>query len=438
MTELAPIAAELSRSMRNHLIIGSGALALMIGGVGSWIAMTEIAGAVIAPGVLVVDGNAKKVQHPTGGVVAGLLVREGQLLMAGDTIIRLDATVTRANLAAVSKKLSQFHVRRARLQAERDGLTDVAVPSELLARLSETDIDAAMAGERRLFDDRRTSREGQKARLREQSGQLREQIVGLDVQQQAKAAEITLIGRELEGQRDLFKKGLTPLNRLNNLERDSMRLSGERGQLIASIASAKGRIAEIELQILQIDQAMRTEVSGELRDIEAQLAELAEQETVALDQLTRVEIKAPISGTVHRLSVHTVGGVITPAETLMEIVPQGSELTVESRIPPQDIDQLIIGQDATLHFTAFNRNTTPALNGRLTRISADLEADEKTGVTYYRAAISIPPTELNRIPGLALVPGMPVDSFIRLGDRTVLSYLIKPLKDHASRMFRDE
>jgi HlyD family secretion protein len=430
--------ASLSRSMRQHLLAGAAVVVLLVGGVGGWAATTEISGAVAAPGVVVVDGNAKKVEHPSGGVIAGLYVREGQRVAAGEVVIRLDATVTRANLAAVSKKRDQLRARQARLQAERDDLPAVAAPPELVAQLTPEDAKALMASERRLFAARRTSREGQKARLREQVGQLREQIVGLDAQQQAKGDEIALIAEELEGQNALFKKGLTTLYRLNSLKRQSARLRGERGQLVAGIASARGRIAEIELQLLQVDQTMRTEVATELRDIENQLAELAEQEIAARDQLQRIDIKAPISGAVHQLAVHTVGGVVKAGETLMQIVPQGGELTVEVRIEPKDIDQLAIGQEATLSLAAFNRNTTPELRGKLIRVSADIQVEETSGLAFYVAAIAIPPAELARISDLALVPGMPVEAFIRTSERRVLSYLVKPIKDHAAHVFREE
>lgn len=428
----------LARSVRRHLALGTVALILLFGGFGGWAATSRISGAVIAPGILVVDGNAKKVQHPSGGVVSELLVAEGLHVEAGETLARLDATVTRANLTAVSKKLNRYYARKARLQAERDGLKDVAIPDELLQRLGRNGAEEVMLDERRLFEDRLASRDGQKDRLREQAAQYREQIGGLDLQQQAKTKEITLIGGELEGQRDLYKKGLTPLSRLNSLERDTARLEGERGQLIASIASAKEKIAEIELQLLQVDQQMRADVASELRDVGNEISETAEKEISAEDQLQRVEIKAPTSGTIHDLSIHTVGGVINPAETLMEIVPEDRVLTVEARIQPQDVDQLTVGQDTTLRLTAFNRNTTPELEGKLIRVSADLETDQKTGASFYRAAISIPPEQQARIRNLSLVPGMPAESFIRTGDRTVLSYFAKPITDHAARVFREE
>lgn len=427
-----------SRSLRRNLVAGLATTVLLFGGVGGWAATTNLASAVIAAGTLVVDGNVKKVQHPSGGVVSELLVREGQLVDAGQTLIRLDDTVIRATLDAVSTSLNSLHARQARLEAERDGLATVAAPTVLLSRVSPEIAEIAMRSERRLFEDRRVSREGQKARLAEQARQLEEQIKGLDVQQAAKAREIELIGKELDGQRRLFAQGLTSLNRVNSLDRDGTRLEGERGALVASIAATRGRVSEIELQVLQIDQTMRADVATELRDVENKKAELIEQEVSALEQLKHIEIKAPIAGAVHALSIHTIGGVITSAETLMEIVPQASQLTVEARIAPQDIDQLSIGQAATLRLTAFNRNTTPELEGVLIRISADLETDEHTGSSFYRAGVSISDDERLRLGDLALVPGMPAEAFIRTGDRNVLSYFTKPIRDHATRVFREE
>lgn len=429
---------DLSRSLRRNLMAGAIGTAVLFGGVGGWAATTELSGAVVASGILVVDGNVKKVQHTTGGMVAELLAKEGQAVQAGEIVVRLDATVIRANLASISKNLDALYARLARLEAERDGAATVDVPAALMSRLPHDAADAAMATERRLFADRQVSRNGQKARLREQVLQLNEQIVGLEVQSQAKSREIELIGKELEGQRRLFARGLTSMNRVNSLDRDATRLEGERGQFIASMAATKGRISEIELQLLQVDQSMRADVAAELRDVENKQGELVEKEVAAFDELRHVDIRAPIAGIVHGLSVHTIGGVITPAETLMEIVPENAALTVESRIAPQNVDQLAVGQESMLRMTAFNRNTTPELQGSLVRISADLETDQKTGATFYRAAIAIPEGERQRLQGLTLVPGMPVEVFIRTGDRTVLSYFAKPIRDHANRVFREE
>lgn len=428
----------LTRSLRRHLVVGLATIALFCGGVGGWAATTELSGAVIASGYLVVEGNVKKVQHLVGGTVAELLVQEGQVVEAGEVVVRLDATVTRSNLAAVSASLNQLYARKSRLKTELDGLSHVETPLSLHQRLPPEQAEAAMATERRVFQDRTAARDGQKARLREQTAQLREQISGVDMQQQAKTREIALIGKELEGQRRLFDMGLTSMNRVNGLERDATRLEGERGQLVASIAATKGRIAEIELQLLQVDQTMRADVATELRDVESKEADLIKQEVAALDQLKHIDVKAPASGVVHQLSIHTIGGVVTPAETLMEIVPRESLLTVEARIRPQDIDQVVPGQPATLKFTAFNRNTTPDLKGSVLRVAADLETDDRTGISFYRAAISVPESELGLLHDLKLIPGMPVEAFVRTEDRTVVSYLIKPIRDHTARVFRHD
>ncbi|MBW9051122.1 HlyD family type I secretion periplasmic adaptor subunit [Rhizobium mesosinicum] len=428
----------LLRSLRRNLVAGTISIAVIFGGMGGWAATTELSGAVIANGILVVDGNVKKVQHPSGGIVSELLVKEGQPVVAGDVIVRLDATVALANLSAISKNLNYLYARQSRLEAERDNLPRVEVPAFLLQRLSGEEARVTMVSENRLFEERKESRDGQRARLREQIAQLREQISGLDVQQEAKGEEIGLVGKELEGLRRLFEVGGITMSQVNALERNAARLRGERGQLIASMAAAHGRIAEIELQLLQVDQSMRAEVAAELRDVENEEAKLIEQEVTASDQLRHIDIRAPVDGVVHELSIHTVGGVITPAETLMTIVPQHDNLTVEARVAPKDIDQLAVGQGARLMLTAFNRNTTPELQGSLVRISADLETDQQTGANFYRASVSIPQTELERLKGLALLPGMPVEIFIRTGDRTVLSYFVKPIRDHANRVFRQD
>lgn len=424
------------RSLGRHFVAGMCTIALLCVGFGGWASTTELSGAVIAPGLLSIEGRAKSVQHLTGGIVAELLVQEGQQVKAGDILIRLDPTVARANLSAIRANLNQLYARQARLAAERDGSDAVATPEILEQRLGTVAGDA-MASERRLFADRRRARQGQKDQLREQIAQIREQIAGLDLQQKAKDNEIALIDKEMIGTRKLYDMGLIPLNRINNLDRSVARLQGERGELMAQGATAKGRIAEIELKRLDIDQRMRAEVATELRDTENRQSEMIEREVAASDQLSRLDISAPATGTIHDLAIHTVGGVVKPGDQLMQIVPR-AELVVESRVSPQDIDQLSLDQAATVRLTAFNRNTTPELEGKLIRISADLETDPKTGAGFYRAAIAIPQNGQRFLPGLALMPGMPAEVFIRTGDRTVLSYVIKPIRDHAQRVFRDE
>src|SRR5918911_908408 len=376
------------RSIRRHLVAGVAAVVLLAGGVGGWAATTELAGAVIAQGQLVVDSNVKKVQHPTGGVVGELRVREGDHVKAGEIVVRLDETQTRANLQVILKSLDEMAARRAREEAERDGAAKVSFPADLLARLSDPDVAHVVEGERKLFEIRRAARAGQKAQLKEQIAQLQDQIRGLNEQVAGKVKEIDWIRQELKGVRELWQKNLVQFNRVTSLERDAARLEGERGALIASIAQAKGKIAETELRILQVDEDMRQEVGKDLADIRAKTSELVEKRVSAEDQLKRVDIRAPQDGKVHQLSVHTVGGVITPnGEPLMLIVPRADALTVEARIAPQEIDRVHVDQHAVLRFAAFNQRTTPELNGAVSVVSADISADQKTGATYYTVRI---------------------------------------------------
>src|SRR4051812_11565307 len=427
------------RSIRRHLLAGVALVVLLSGGVGGWAATTELAGAVIAPGTLVVETNVKKVQHPTGGVVGELRVRDGTPVKAGDVVVRLDDTVTRANLAIVVKSLDELAARQARLEAERDGAQAPSFPAELLARRHDPDVARLIAGEQKLFEPRRSARQGQKAQLKERVGQLQEQIAGLTDQIAAKRREIALIGEELKGVRELWQKNLVQITRVTALERDAARLEGERGSLVSSIAQTKGKITETELQILQIDQDLRTEVGKDLAEIRAKVSELVEKKVAAEDQLKRIDIRAPQDGMVHQLAVHTVGGVITPnGEPIMLIVPEADALTVEAKIQPQDIDQVRIGQKAVLRFSAFNQRTTPELNGEVSRVSADVSQDAKTGATFYTIRIAVPKAELAHLNGLRLVPGMPVESFIQTGERTVISYLTKPLQDQVMKAWREK
>jgi membrane fusion protein, type I secretion system len=426
-----------SRSIRRHILATTIAGALVVGGLCGWAMTTELSGAVVASGSLVVDTNVKKVQHPTGGVVGELRVRDGMRVKAGDVVIRLDETVTRANLAIVVKGIDELTARQSRLEAERDDESQLKFPDELVSRIANPDVSRVVNGEQKLFDLRRTARAGQKAQLKERIGQLREEIQGLTEQAEAKKAEVEFILKELQGIRWLWSKNLVPILRLMQLERESVRITGERGQLMASMAQARAKITETELQIIQIDQDLRSEVAKELREIQGKMAELVERKVAAEDQLMRIDIRAPQSGIVHQLNVHTVGGVITASEPAMLIVPETDELTVEVKLPPQNIDQLLVGQPAVLRFSAFNQRTTPEINGIVVRISGDIVQDQKSGATYYLVHIATPTQEVVRLEGLKLLPGMPVEAFIQTGARTVLSYLVKPLHDQVLKAFRE-
>jgi HlyD family secretion protein len=424
-------------SIRRHLAAAAGGVALLVGGVGVWAGTTDVSGAVVVQGVVVVDSNVRKVQHPTGGIVGELRVREGVRVQEGDTLLRLDATQANVNLAIVNKSIDELQVRQIRLEAERDGDQDMSIAPHLVARAQgDAEFSRVIAGERKFFDTRRVSRAGQELQLRERVLQLREQIKGVEEQQEAKKQEIALIDSELIGVRELYARNLIPVQRIMALERDRARLLGEHGALVASIAQANARISETELQILQIGQDLRAEVSRELSDIRAKLAEFGERKIAAEDQLRRIDIIAPASGVIHQLAIHTVGGVIAQGEPLMLIVPEGDTLSVEARIAPNNIDQIRIGQSAMMRFSAFNQRTTPEVMGVLQRISADLATDQRTGMSYYVARIEIPESERARL-NQRIIPGMPVETFIQTDARTVISYLVKPFTDQMNRAFRE-
>jgi HlyD family secretion protein len=425
-------------SIRLHLIIGLAIVVVLAGGLGGWASTAEISGALIAPGQIVVESNVKKVQHPTGGVVGEVLARDGDLVKAGDVVVRLDDTVTKASLAIVTKNLDGLWARAARLQAEQQGLDKVVFPPQLLERAGDPDVKNIIASETKLFEVRVNGRSGQKAQLHERITQLNEEISGLTAQEKAKDQEIALVEKELVGVRDLYEKHLVQMTRLTTLERDAARLNGERAQFIASRAQAKGKITETELQIIQVDKDMVSDVSKDLRETNDKIGEFVERKVTAEDQLKRTDIRAPQDGMVLQSTVHTVGGVITAGDAIMMIVPQSDDLQVEAKVNPQDIDKLQIGQKTLLRLSAFNQRTTPELNGVVTRVSPDVTTDQRTGQSYYTIRVSMPPQEVARLGDVRMIPGMPVEAFVQTGDRTMLSYLIKPLNDQLMRAFREK
>jgi HlyD family secretion protein len=425
-------------SIRLHLIIGLAVVAVLAGGLGGWASTTEISGALIAPGSIVVESSVKKVQHPTGGVVGEVRAHDGDVVKAGDVVVRLDDTVTKASLAIVTKNLDGLWARAARLEAEQQGLDKITFPPMLLDRANDPDVKNVMASESKLFEVRTTGRVGQKAQLRERVAQLNEEIAGLQAQEKAKDLEIALVEKELVGVRSLYDQHLVQMTRLTTLERDAARLSGERAQYIASRAQARGKITETELQVIQVDKDMVSDVSKDLRETNDKIGEFVERKVTAEDQLRRTDIRAPQDGMVEQSTVHTVGGVITAGDAIMMIVPQADDLQVEAKVNPQDIDKLQIGQKTLLRLSAFNQRTTPELNGRVTRVSPDVTTEQRTGQSYYTIRVSMPPEEVARLGEAKLIPGMPVEAFVQTGDRTMLSYLIKPLKDQLMRAFREK
>lgn len=422
--------------IRRRLAYGTALTVLLVGSLGGWGALASLSSAVIAPGIVVVDSSDKKVQHPTGGIVSELNVQNGDRVKAGDVLVRLDATQARANLGVITSQQMEYRGRKARLEAERDQATKIEFPKGF--QDSSADAAAIAASERRLFEARMTSKEGQKKQLRERIGQFRKEIEGLTVQHVAKKTEVELMGEEQVRVQDMRKRELVNVTKQLTTDRDFTRLQGEEGMLVSNIAKADGQISEIEVQIISLDQTMVSESMKELREVEGHLSELAERRTAAQDQLDRIEIKAPRSGRVNELAVHTVGGVINPAETLMMIVPDDEKLAIEVRVAPTDIDQLSIGQPATLRFSAFNQRSTPEFKGVITQIAANMTREPQTGVSYYTARLAIAPDQEEAARKLKLVPGMPVETFVQTGERKAITYLLKPFNDQIARAFKEE
>jgi HlyD family secretion protein len=425
------------KSLRQSFVFGISAVALFGGTIGLWAATSPMAGAVVAPGLFVIDSNLKKIQHQTGGIVAHLPVKEGDRVKAGDLVLRLDETVTKANLQIVVSQLDQLMARQARLEAERDGETKITYPAELLARANVPDIATTLAAESRLLDSRKSQREGQRSQLLKRVEQLREEISGISAQAKSREEQIQFLNRELVGVRDLFKRNLVPITRVMPLEREAANMAGQRGQFLASKAQAEGKIAETELQLLQLNIDLQTEVGKELREVQAKVSELLERKIAAEDQLKRVDIRSPIEGFVHQLTVHTVGGVISPAEPAMLIVPFNEELQIESRVAPTDIDQLFIGQKATVKVQAGNQRTTPEITGTVSRIAADITREQQTGAVYYTIRITTPQSERAKLGDLKILSGMQAETFLQTAERTPFQYLMKPLVDQFHRAFKE-
>lgn len=426
------------QSLRRHTLFGVTVVLALFIGLGSWMAMASLSGAVVASGKLVVESNVKDVQHPDGGIVGEIHVRDGDRVQAGDLLIRLDDTMARASLGIVDSQIDALRARKMRLIAERNDAETITVPDPFMSRMKETTVTELVAAETKLFEARRRSLEGEKAQLQQKLLQLSETIVGLEAQKTANEEESRHIRDELAGLEMLYKKQLVPITRVAALRRERASLGGKHGELTAQIAATGMQISETEMSILQLDRDRQTDVLTELGDIDQQLAELMQKQVALRDQLRRIDIRAPYGGTIYQMAVHTIGGVVAAGDRIMGIVPDQDELVIEARTSPNDIDQVHSGQKAMLRFTAFNQRTTPELSGTVSFVAADLSRDELTGETYYNVRVKIAAGEMKKLDGQGLMPGMPVETFIATGERTALSYLAKPLTDQFARAFREE
>ncbi|WP_350333179.1 HlyD family type I secretion periplasmic adaptor subunit [Coralliovum pocilloporae] len=427
----------LSQSIRRHLVWAAVLIVTLFGGIGAWAALTEISGAVVASGVVVVETNTKQVQHQEGGIVRTIQVRNGDAVKAGDLLIRLDDTVTRANLSVITQQLDELSAQEARLIAEQSGADGITFPDQISSNADARALRLIRDSQSQLLEARRKSLSGRKTQLREQITQFEKQIDGLTAQRDAKAKEIKLIREELVDLEKLLAQELVSSTRVTALKRDEARLEGEHGGFIAQIAQTREGISERSIQILQIEEEARADVLQQLQETRSRIAQLQEQRIAAEDQLTRVDIRAPRSGFVHNLSIHTIGGVIGPAETVMVIVPREDLLVVEAQVQPVDIDQLTAEQQATIRLPSFDQRTTPELKATLKTVSADLTQDQVSGLSYYLVRLTIPDEELAKLNGKRLIPGMPVEAFLKTEDRTVLSYIVKPITDQIAHALKE-
>ena len=426
-------------SLRTPMTFGLVALLILVAGFGTWAATTEISGAIIAGGQIQVDQNRQVVQHADGGIVEEILVEEGDTVEAGEVMIRLDPTLLRSELTIVEGQYFELLARRSRLEAERDGTEEIVFP-EILLTHAETDDEVAelISGQRNLFLARRASMDREVEQLNKRSDQIGNQIEGVEAQVEALAAQLSFVDEELESQRSLLARGLAQASRVLSLQREAARLAGERGELVSTMAQAEGEITEIEIEIIKLDTARREEAITTLRDMQYRSRELAEQRLALLEQLKRLEITAPVAGVVYGMTVFAPRSVIRAADPVLYLVPQDRPLVIAAQIEPIHIDQTHVGQEVTLRFSALDQRTTPELFGTVTQISADAFTNEETSASYYRAEIILNEGEAEKLPeGSTLIPGMPVEAFLRTADRTPLAYLVKPFTDYFSKAFRE-
>lgn len=416
--------------LQGRILFGLLAIGLLVGGVGYWATATTISGAVIASGSVKVMNEVKQIQHRDGGIVAAIMVERGQAVHEGDVLLRLDDAQTRAELAIITGQLGELTAREARLVAERDGLPDIEFPAG-------SEPTPRMIGETKLFLGNLLSRNRHKEQLTMQEAQIAEEVAGLNASLEAVTRQLTIAEEQQATTRTLIEKGLAKRSDAYAVDSQVASLLGERGELVASVARARSRIGEVQLEKLAIDESARNDAQKELRMVEANIGELNERRDAVNDRLSRTDIRAPIAGVVNELSVTTLGGVITPAQTLATIVPADADLKVEVKLRTVDVDQISLGQPARLRFSAFNQRTTPEVPGVIIRVAAAAQYDDTTGEAFYVADVSF---EAGRdlISGLELRPGMPVEVFVETMHMSPATYLLKPFTDQLNRAFREE
>ncbi|UOM34629.1 HlyD family type I secretion periplasmic adaptor subunit [Acuticoccus sp. I52.16.1] len=426
-----------AHTIGHYLRLGAITAAALVLGLGGWAAIAQVSGAVVAHGFVAVDERVKEIQHREGGIVAAIPVKNGDVVAAGDLLVELDDTQPRAGRDLLAAQLTALRARMDRLQAERAKADAVTFGAGLMARADEPAVAEIMAGQRSVFAARRATIDGQTAQLEEQVLQLEQQIGGMEAQLDAKRDEVALIEAELEDLTQLLARDLVPRARVTERRREAARLTGEDGELTARIAAARGRIAEIRMQVLQIETEFQQSVLSEISDLQTEIATLAERNVAADDELSRIEVRAPVGGIVHESAVSTIGGVVAPGGLLMKIVPQSETLVVETRIAPINVDEVSVGQHAQVLLTGLPTRTTPRLNGEVASISAERSVDPATGQSYFTARVTLSPQERARLGAAVVHPGMPAEVFIETRARNVLDYLVEPLFNAANVTFTE-
>lgn len=426
-------------SARKPVLFGLFGLLLLVGGFGTWSVVSNIAGAIIAPGRLEVDRNRQVVQHPDGGVVSEILVEEGDTVVEGAVLIRLDSKLLTSDLLIAEGQLFELMARRGRLEAERDGAETISFDPMLIeAAEKRAEVTGLIEGQERLFAARKDSVARESEQLEKRRGQILNQITGIEAQQDSLQRQVVLIAKELKSQKTLLDRGLAQAGTVLNLERTAADLDGTLGELIASEAQAEGRITEIDIEVLKLGTKQREDAITRLRDLQYRELELAEQRRSLLERLDRLDITAPVSGIVYDLQVHTRRSVIRSADPVLYLVPQDRPLVIAARVEPIHIDKIFVGQPVTLRFSALDQRETPELYGTVMQVSADAFEDSKSQISFYRAEIMLEEGEQDKLPeGTVLIPGMPVETFIRTDARTPLAYLVKPLADYFTKAFRE-
>ncbi len=432
---MKPINTE--KSLRSTQLLGYGSLVAMLAIFGAWTAFANLSGAVIAPATIVAESYSKKIQHREGGNVLKILVKDGDDVEAGQDLVLLDPTEIKAELGIVTNQLNELSIKKVRLSSQRDGSPKLDLPLSMQASVEDPVVMEIMTGQRHLLESTLQTATSKKDQLKEQLGQLKDQIGGIGSQISSSKKQMTLISAELANLRKLQQQGLVPISRVSAMDREAARLDGELGQFAATKAAAEAKIGEVKLQVIQVDEDVRNQALLELRDVDAKIAELEQRQVTAAARLSRMSIKAPITGTIYQLAVHTDGGVVGPGETLMMIVPKADDLVLQAQVAPNDIDHVHMGQAAHIRFNAFNSRLTPEISAEVTQVAADTSRADAQSPPFYAIRLTISAAELAKLGDNKLKPGMSAEAFIQTESRSPFSYLIQPLMDQFSHAMRE-